>query len=429
MSSFLPLDTSLGKLRIVEILDWYDGPRLFIAENATGNRYVAFWADEQEDETLWLYSSVSESRIAHLVSGKLDLRSIYTEPEDGVIFLIRLTNQAQSSVEVLTPNELARDLLPPDEDFLVSDEGFFSENDIVMDVHTGNLIHKIVVNRPMSNAAIAFESLASVAASWSKLIHSVLDVPPVPVSASVGSLTFELQTDAGPKLPNFFNTLRTLIDSPTPGQISESLNHQSCKLLELFLGLLYKNRLTLSAKINSESEHPSLVISHSIVQDLRLALIDFNQQRVESKEVPQADDLNKLFRMLELMKDGDVRLGYNLSLSPRQVNYYKHAARVLDLLNESGSITSRGQYLISLEKNERYNVAMMLFESSPVGFAWLRYSKAQSAIDLDPESAEAFLNSQCSNLANTTVGRRAQTLKYWVKSFQDREDPQQSTLF
>lgn len=120
MSSFLPLNTLLGRLKIVEVLDWYDGPRLFIAENASGNRYIAFWADEQDDESLWLYSSVSESRIASLVSGKFDLRSTYTNPEDGVIFLVRLSSQTQSSVEVLVPDQLEQDLFPPYEDFLTS---------------------------------------------------------------------------------------------------------------------------------------------------------------------------------------------------------------------------------------------------------------------------------------------------------------------
>lgn len=422
MSSFLPLNTLLGKLRIVEILDWYDGPRLFVAENAAGNRYIAFWADEQEDVSLWLYSSVSESRISHLVSGKLALRNIYTEPEDEILFLVRLSHQVQSSVEVVSPDRIDVDLFPPDGDFLVSDEDFFAETDFV-DVQSNEILkHEITVNRPRSNATIAFESLASVAANWSKLVHSVLEVPPISVSASVGSLVIELQTDAGSKLPNFFNSLNTLISSPTPVKINENLNHQESKLLELFLESLHQNRLTLTTKITSGAELPALVLSHSNVRELRLALIDFNQRRVESTEVPQADDLSKLFRMLELMNDGEINLGYHLSLSPRQVNYYKHAARVLDLLNESASITSRGHYLINLSQADRYDVAMMLFESSSVGFAWLCYSEVLSALDLDPESAESYLKSQCSNLAHATVGRRAQTLRYWVKVFQEQED-------
>ncbi|NJN20301.1 MAG: hypothetical protein HC812_02700 [Leptolyngbya sp. RL_3_1] len=181
------------------------------------------------------------------------------------------------------------------------------------------------------------------------------------------------------------------MESPTPEQISESFNYQECKLLELFLETLHKDKLTLTTELDLDSDSPVLVLSHSKVQDLRLALIDFNQRRIESLDVPQADDLNKLFKMLELMKSGESNLGYQLELSPRQVNYYKQAARVLDLLDERDAITSRGYYLVSLsDMAERYEIAMMLFESSPIGFAWLRYSEVQTVVDLDPESATAF---------------------------------------
>jgi hypothetical protein len=422
LSSFLPVNTFLGKLRIVEVLDWYDGPRLFIAENVSGSRYVAFWADEQENENLWLYSSVSENRIASLVSGQLDLRSIYTDPEDEVIFLIRLTNDQQSSIDTIVPDQLEQDLLPPYEDFLVSNEAFFSENDSVVAEYTNTLIHEVTVNRPRSSAVIAFEALASVVTNWSKLIHSVLSAPPILVNASVGSLIIELQTEAEPKLPNFLNSLRILMDSPTSEQISANLSHQECKRLELFLESLHKDKLTLSIKIILEAEQPSLVMSHSLIHPLRLALIDFNQRRIESIEVPQADNLDKLFRMLELMRDGESNLGYHLSLSPRQIAYYKHAGRILDLLNESGSISSRGQYFINLSSVERYKFAMLLFESSPVGFAWLHYCNVTSALNLDRDSAGAFLTSQCSDLSTATIGRRAQTLRYWVTLFQNQQD-------
>ena len=104
--SFLPLNTMLGQLRIIEVLDWYDGPRLFIAQSGSGNRYIAFWADEIDEESLWLYASASEDRIENIMSGKLDLRRIYTEPEDGTIFLIRLFKDKPSSVEAICPNEI-----------------------------------------------------------------------------------------------------------------------------------------------------------------------------------------------------------------------------------------------------------------------------------------------------------------------------------
>lgn len=421
--SFLPLNTMLGQLRIIEVLDWYDGPRLFIAQSGSGNRYIAFWADEIEEESLWLYASVSEGRIDNIISGKLDLRSIYTNPEDGTIFLIRLFKDKPSSVEAICPTEIDQELLPPCDDFLVAeDRELFAENDI-FDLAENNapLIHEINISKPRSNAIVAFESLFSVAASWSRLIHCALNEPPILVGVSVGSLIAELQTESGDKLSNFFNKLQILIESPNPEQIEINLNHQECKPLELFLELIHKEKLTLSTRITSAPDSYSLVLSYSTVRDLRLALIDFNKQRVESSEVPQADDLDKLFRMLELINNGVADLGLLLGLAPRQVKYYQHAALILDLLNENYSITSRGKYLLTLPQvNDRYKVVMLLFESSPIGFAWLRYCKKQSVLDIDPDSAYAFLESRSSNLSMNTIGRRSRTLRSWAMTFQSQ---------
>jgi hypothetical protein len=420
--SFLPIGSELGVLKILEVLDWYDGPRLFIAEDPSGTRYIAFWADETEEESLWLYSSVSEDRISNVTSGKLDLRSIYTNPENEIVFLIRLKNNNQSSalVEKICPNQIEQKLLPPCDDFLSLNEGFFAESkDLATTENTGILTHEINISRPRSNAIIGFESLSSVATNWSRLIHSVLNTSPILVSTSVGSLIVELQTDTGDELPNFFNRLHTLINSPTCEHINNNFSDQERKLLELFLGSLHKDKLTLSTKITSLPDQPSLVLSHSVIHELRLALIDFNQKRVESIKVPQADDLNKLFRMLELIDNGESNIGYQLSLSPRQVKYYQQAARILDLLNENDLITSRGKYLLNFPQViDRYKVAMLLFESSPVGFAWLSYCNQQSIMTLDPESALDFLESRSSNLSSNTIGRRSKTLRTWVLTFQ-----------
>ncbi|MGK7929184.1 MAG: DUF6575 domain-containing protein [Spirulina sp.] len=126
--SFLPLNTMLGKLQIIKVLDWYDGPRLFIAENASGTRYIAFWADELENESLWLYSSVSEKRIESVIAGQFDLRSIYTSPEDEIVFLVHLPHGDRASVEVLSPAQLDSEMLPPEDDFLIPDDGGVAPN-------------------------------------------------------------------------------------------------------------------------------------------------------------------------------------------------------------------------------------------------------------------------------------------------------------
>ncbi len=420
MNHHLPINTFLGKLSILEVLDWHDSPRLLIAENAAGNRYIAFWADATEQENRWLYAAVSEHQIDRFLWGELALRTIYTDPEDGLIFLVHSSLQA-SSVDVTTADALEPDLLPPPNDCLETAERFGAEDDQVATPSTATLVHGITIHRPRSSKAIAFESLAAVALSWSKLVHAVTGAPPISVGARVGSLTVELQTQAGPQLPSLLNRLCTLIASPTPEHINATLSPQECRLIQQLLAALHADTLTLSVKLPFDSDALALALSHANAKALRAALIGLSQHRIGPTDVPQADDLNKLFSMLELMQANESNLGYHLELSPRHINYYKQAARILDLLDPRDILTSRGHYLVSLPHLvERYEIAMMLFESSPVGFAWLQHAGVHTAIDLEPESAMAFLNAQSTELSAATIGRRAQTLRYWVQSFRDQ---------
>jgi hypothetical protein len=415
----LPIDTFLGKLRILEILDRDGGPRLRITENASGSRYLAFEVEVMEQGSRWLYVPISDTRIDDLMAGKLPLREIYTDPEDGFIFGVRVSPQA-SSVDLMAADAVEPDWLPLDDDAGFAQAEGFTVDGGGSPPNAGPCIHRITIHRPRSSKAIAFAALTAVAADWAKFIHAELEATPCLLNASADPLVFELQTPAESKLRPGLQCLQGLITSPTPGQIETQLSPQACKRLEQLLSTLHNDKLTLSIQL-AEPDPLSLVLSHARTQALRAALMGINQQRIGATEVPQADDLDKLFRMLELIQAGETNLGYRLELSPRHLNYYKQAARILDLLNDSDGITSRGYYLVSLSQVvERYEIAMMLFESSPVGFAWLRYSKVQTAVDLDPGSAPAFLNAHSSNLAAATVGRRAQTLRYWVQAFKTK---------
>jgi hypothetical protein len=420
LNQHLPTNTLLGKLSAIEMIDWYDRPRLLIAENAAGHRYIAFWADETKRGNRWLYASASDARIDSLISGLVPLRRIYTEPEDEFIFLVDSPHAAPASVDVITAAAIEPELLPPPDDFLTVQAGFDGGKPDAAKT-ADRLIHGITIHRPRSSKVVTFESLASVAAGWGKLVQSGLNESPIAVDASANPLEFVLQTDAGPKLPDLLHRLQALIASPTPEQIQTSLPPQECKLLALLLETLHTDKLTLSIKLDVNSASPALVLSHSVTKALRAALNDFNQRRVGPADVPQADDLNKLFRMLELIKAGESNLSYLLELSPRHMSYYRQAARILDLLGLNDAITSRGDYLVSLSHLvERYEIAMMLFESSPVGLAWLRYGDAQTAMDLEPESSTDFLNAQSTDLSAATIGRRAQTLRYWVQTFREQ---------
>lgn len=84
------IDTVLGPLRISEVFFEYDGPRLFVAKNRSGNLYLANCVDEDEDEgtETYLYVSVSSERMKLIRSGYLTLREAYSNAEDSFVYEI-----------------------------------------------------------------------------------------------------------------------------------------------------------------------------------------------------------------------------------------------------------------------------------------------------------------------------------------------------
>lgn len=83
-------DTVLGPLEISEVFFEYDGPRLFIAKNRSGNLYLVNCVDEDEDEDTetYLYVAVSSERMKLIRSGYLSLREAYSNAEDSFVYEI-----------------------------------------------------------------------------------------------------------------------------------------------------------------------------------------------------------------------------------------------------------------------------------------------------------------------------------------------------
>ena len=56
---FLPTDTSLGKLELIEVYAYYDRPVLFACRNEIDITYLVVLTDEDDASETWLYVAVS----------------------------------------------------------------------------------------------------------------------------------------------------------------------------------------------------------------------------------------------------------------------------------------------------------------------------------------------------------------------------------
>ncbi len=115
---FLPQNTNLGKLDIIEIYSYHNGTRLFSCCNVTLNIFFALWIDEEEDFDLWLYVPVSMKRFQEIRSGEMDLRNAFLKSEDGFVFEVKIFFDNSAVANSIKSEEIDQDWLPLPDDYL-----------------------------------------------------------------------------------------------------------------------------------------------------------------------------------------------------------------------------------------------------------------------------------------------------------------------
>lgn len=118
--SWLPEGTVLGELYLSETFVDYDGPRVFSCISATGQYFIAGWAEEHPEFDMWLFLPVSEPRLIAVRSGGIALRDAFERPE-GLVYQVTLpvdSDGARDLAQPVSPSDL-RDEWLPEPDFRI----------------------------------------------------------------------------------------------------------------------------------------------------------------------------------------------------------------------------------------------------------------------------------------------------------------------
>ena len=149
--------------------------------------------------------------------------------------------------------------------------------------------------------------------------------------------------------------------------------------------------------------------------------------KIKSIDVPQANTLSTVENLLALV---DARmaekrnLSGQLGLAPREVDYYKHAARILGLckfVNGRIRLTKKGREFIN---------ATRIADRRELMGAAVRQSKVFSELlshytepELSVENIAQFLKNS-TTLTGSTLWRRAQSMSAWLNTISD-VDPEE----
>lgn len=139
--------------------------------------------------------------------------------------------------------------------------------------------------------------------------------------------------------------------------------------------------------------------------------------RFAASSIPQADSPQLILRVLNLIASGTPPTPAMLGIHKRQVLYYRRAAQILGLLDGQERPTPRAEFLLLRPTEDRLQALGVVFAASSLGRAIIDMGQGGCIHDVDPRILDAFL-AQHTALTGKTVGRRATTLRKWVREFQ-----------
>jgi len=422
----LPQDTILGRLTIVQVFDYYDGPKLFSARNAVGTMFLVYWADRDDVSDVWFYVPISLARLDAVCSGDVTLRDAIVKPEERFLFEVTESRLDESAVaSQIFPENIDVSRLPPLGDTIEVGEDTSPSFD-----RANPAFHDLAIGRGTRRGPRA-ESVASVLTHWSSLLMSAtLSLGQrarfFAVGASPGSFIITLAEAGGLRPDEALAKLKALLENLETGEKRAEMIVRSSAInprhLENFLATLVDNRtsaeiLTVDA---TGAKRTIFEVDSTRAATILRAIKDLSISAVTSDEIPQADRLDTVFKAVVLAVKGRQLTPQSLGIVPRQVNYYRHAARVLGFFDHENLPTPLGERLVAEHDSSRLEIAEQAFHRTRCGWAWLHWSKCTSLRDIDPESAAKFLAETAFGLNETTQKRRATSLKAWIYAFKER---------
>lgn len=110
---FLRQNDFIGQLQVEEIFLEFDGPRLFVASDGAGQKFIVNCLDSDQDGDSWLAVAISDRRLSTLKDGGLELRDVFAYPELTQLKRFRTTT-AGTLLEshAVAPVSLTDDELP-----------------------------------------------------------------------------------------------------------------------------------------------------------------------------------------------------------------------------------------------------------------------------------------------------------------------------
>jgi hypothetical protein len=162
-----------------------------------------------------------------------------------------------------------------------------------------------------------------------------------------------------------------------------------------------------------------LIDSHSFkIKTKRKSKIIDIKPKPEKMELPQADDIEKVFLIVEKVDQGNdnaKKISQALKFVPRQSNYYRHAGELLGIIRlqkPNYEITEGGYEYLRSTIQDRKNIILKLMLQFPIINEIFNSLISNQVKEFKREDIVNLLKKK-STLGDSTVDRRTRTIVSW----------------
>jgi hypothetical protein len=286
---------------------------------------------------------------------------------------------------------------------------------------SGALVQRLGIRSARrTSSRLDLEGVGKIHQEWNRTLAAFSKngaVQFVPIDASIGSffVQLELRRDTS-DFGDVIQALRELAETDGPGAAADDRSKAAAQRRSSMLSLLVAlTEADAILEVTTTGPGTKGLQTIEIRPPEPEELAQLQQEAsgmIPSEDVPQADDLETVFRFVEFIAKGKYPTPADLDVVPRQVNYYRRATEILGY-RRNGALTPLGGVLHRLTGKAKWRAALAHFMVTDVASAWLAWSKKRSFEQIDPQSAEAFLAACATGLSPSTTKRRAQTLRTW----------------
>ncbi|MFL7193033.1 DUF6575 domain-containing protein [Escherichia coli] len=423
MSNIFLEDSVFGTLYMQKIYEFFEEPKLFSVSNEINSMFVVYWIGDEEDYDKWIIIPISKDRLEHFERKRIDIRSVLVYQEQKLCYQFNIyyednhvdeikinVSELNEKIKIPEPNLYISSVLPVLPNGKIGKEVEFSTHEIHVE-KTATSVEPLVLKGVSKLFECFNDFYSSILAAFDE--KDVMS----PVSGRPGSFVLSFKADKMQQIEPLLKKLNELILSRKDIIGFVKQNNIDVQMLSALFESVIETSSCFELKSNV-TDDIILRVRKTDAEFYSGTLIKMATQVVSSYQVPQANLIEQVFKIVELKWQEKHLNLISTGLDNRHILYYIHAAKILGLLNSNGSVSALGQQLVKSDYDKRLRIAARGFETSHCGWAWITWSQAKNLSELDPLTAERFLQDRCISLSSKTIKRRASTLRQWCEKLQ-----------